>query len=474
MFKGAAGPSPPPASPPDSPPMPPQAPPPPPSPPMPPAPPPAPPLPVSDVYCPADGFELEHDTTDGDKCVGAGTGNWSAPVGCQDSIEVLPELNGADIQPRVLSAACVESPGHSASHRRYVERCRVQPVVSIRTGGCSAGCVLYNTRGAEVEIAYVLHWGWNGVDVYIAASTYEARPSTIFGVGDTIYVRKLTRARPRTVLPYSTVPCDVLNLVQPPSTPPTPPAPPAPPAPPGCPPSPPAPPFAPPQPSLPISDVFCPAVGFELERHSTDGDKCRGSGGGGNWTAPVGCQDAIDLVPLTHTGSTGAHWMEGPDIEPRVLSSPCVHAASHSAAWGRRVEQCHIQTVTTGVNTARHAQTVLYNRRGEQLLVARVINWGVSGSSIFVFFESDADTLVNLFHAGDTVHVRLPTRTMPQSALPYSSTPCNMDLVQPPSVPPPPPAPPARPSPPAPPPLPRALLPPSLRGTPAPSSGALV
>jgi len=328
MFKGAPGPSPPPGSPPDPPPSPPSPPPTPPSPPAPPSPPPLPPKPLSDIHCPASGFELLVDRTHGDRCVGSGDpmANWSVPVGCQDSVAIVERLNGPGLQPRVLSHACGQSGWRTTHYRRYLDFCRVVPVTDGESGGdhggCIDGCVFYNGRGTggpngdgTVLVDFVVHWGLGGSNLHIAPRDFDNRLGTIFGVGDTIYVRKLVRTSPYTVLPYSgntpltdvdvnpshalglcegdcdtdadcagsltcfqrngvtavprcagagtsnwdycidpnpsPVVCDVLNLIRPPSSPPAPPAPPEPPIPPSPPPSLPSPPFPPSPPAPP-------------------------------------------------------------------------------------------------------------------------------------------------------------------------------------------------------------------------------
>jgi len=95
----------------------------------------------------------------------------------------------------------------------------------------------------------VLNWG-SGT-LHITPRNYANRLSTIFRVGDTLYVKKVLRTVPYSVLPYSSRACDVLTDVRPPSVPPpmAPPSPPWPPSPP--PPSPPSPPSLPSPPSPP-------------------------------------------------------------------------------------------------------------------------------------------------------------------------------------------------------------------------------
>ena len=301
MFKGAPSPSPPPAAPPDPPPLPPDPPPTPPAPPSPPSPPPAPPTPISDVHCPAHGFQLTYNRTHGDMCVGSGgSANWTVPIGCQDSTHFVGRLNGVGLQPRVLRHPCSQSGWRVAHYRRYIDWCRVEPVTDGQDGGdngdCAGGCIMYNGRGGEVLVDNVLNWGLGGVNLHITPRNYANRLSTIFNVGDTIYVRKLVRTVPFTVLPYSGRPCNVLADLQPPSTPPPPPAPPSPPSPPCEPPLPPWPPQPPSTPPPPVSVVFCPP-GHQIVYSSSEGDRCDGGGQPGNWTPPLGCEDSIDLIP---------------------------------------------------------------------------------------------------------------------------------------------------------------------------------
>jgi len=233
MFKGAPGPSPPPIPPPGLPPQPPSPPPTPPSPPLPPSPPPRPPAPLSDVHCPARGFELQFNRTHGDRCVGSGDPmvNWSVPIGCQDSIAVVERLNGPGLQPRVLSHSCGQSGWRTTHYRRYLDFCRVVPVTDGQSNGdyegCADGCIFYNDRGTggpngdgTVLVDFVVHWGLGGANLHIAPHNFDNRLGTIFAVGDTINVRKRVRTSPYTVQPYSTLPCDIVHLVRPPSAPP--------------------------------------------------------------------------------------------------------------------------------------------------------------------------------------------------------------------------------------------------------------
>ena len=189
-------------------------------------------------------------------CVGGGdVANWTVPIGCQDSIHVVERLNGPGIQPRILTHGCSQSGWRTTHYRRYIDFCRVQPVSDGQSGsdngGCANGCVFYNGRGGEVLVDNVIHWALSGSSLHITPRDFSQRLSAIFKVGDTLHVRKSVRTVPYTVLPYSTVTCDVVNLVRPPSAPPSPPLPPSPPAPPSPPPSLPAPPSPPRPPASP-------------------------------------------------------------------------------------------------------------------------------------------------------------------------------------------------------------------------------
>jgi len=438
MFKGAPSPSPPPASPPETPPIPPQEPPPPPAPPAPPAPPPSPPLPTSDVYCPAAGFELEYSRSngyEGDKCrSSADPGIWTPPLGCQDSINVVPDLNGvghpelggAVAEPRVLAGPCSESRGHSTGAQRYVEHCRVQPVTSIRGGGCHSGCIFANGRGDEIFIDSVMHWGWGGNNIFVYPRDGNNLISRIFRTGDTILVRQLTRSSPHSILPYSQDMCDVARLL-PPSVPPPPPSPPSPPAPPAPPPCPPIPPGAPPPPSPPISDVVCPTSGFELTYSTSNGDTCRASNG--TWMPPIGCMDSIYVVPNINTAERA----------PRVMVGSWSESTGHTNAWGGKVERVNVQTVEG--DTSRHSASIVYNSRGDEMQLERIIHWGHAGTWVFVKHTAAGTaagaSLNSIFRPGDTIMVRNVARSTPNSVLPMSSVACDVvRLMSPPSAPP--------------------------------------
>ena len=171
-------------------------------------PPPLPPgLPIGEIVCPAPGYSLEYDSIDGDKCVGSNSNNWTAPVGCQNSIYVVPELNGPGKAPRVVASTCVESPGHTNAWGSYVEKCEVERV----EGDVSrhATTVLYNDRGDELEVKRVLHWGHANVWTFFYCYDATRAPSSIFAVGDTIHVRYPTQSSPRSVLARSSTPCNV-------------------------------------------------------------------------------------------------------------------------------------------------------------------------------------------------------------------------------------------------------------------------
>jgi len=167
------------------------------------------------------GYELEYDSGDGDKCRGVGAGNWTPPVGCQDSLYVVLSLNGPGRAPRVVKATCHESPGHTSAWGSYVEKCMVETVEGDTSKHSKT--VLYNERtGEELEVQRVLHWGHAGAWTYFKCDDAASAPSTIFGVGDTIRVRNPTRGSPQSVMPASGLACSV-SLLRPPSMPPRPP-----------------------------------------------------------------------------------------------------------------------------------------------------------------------------------------------------------------------------------------------------------
>ena len=186
-----------------------------------------PPPPIGDIFCPAAGYALEYDSIDGDKCRGAGAaGNWTPTVGCQDSLYVIPTLNGPGRAPRVLADTCFKSEGHSEAWGNHVEQCRVQTVEEGGNVARHAATVLFNERtGQEVEVMRVINWGHATVWLFILCYNSSLAPSSYFTVGDTINVRKPTRTAPSSVLPGSASPCDV-SLLKPPAAPPAPPIPP--------------------------------------------------------------------------------------------------------------------------------------------------------------------------------------------------------------------------------------------------------
>ena len=147
-------------------------------------------------------------------------------------------------------------------------------------------------------------------------------------------------------------------------------------------------------PPPPWSDVFCPPD-HDIVFDANVGDKCVGSGPASNWSVPSGCADSLYLV-----GSPGSY-LNSPDVEPRVLLNPCWTAAGHSSAWGGHVEQCLVETVTTGISRSNHARTVLYNARtGAEMSVARILNWGHVGRYLFILTVQPANssyTLNNIF-----------------------------------------------------------------------------
>ena len=486
MFKGASAPSPPPLAPPETPPLPPRPPPPPPSPPAPPTPPPRAPIPFADLLCPQAGYTLTVDATFGDKCVsGSDSSVWTPPNGCQDSIEVVPELNGVGRnprvdEPRVISSVCVESPGHTANAKRYVERCRIQTVTEVRTGSsCSGGCIFYNPRnGQQVEVHSVMHWSWASVDVYLKPASYNDRLATIFSVGDTIYVKRKTRPTSvHTVLPGTETPCDS-NKIRPPGLPPSLPAPPWPPSPPFPPPSPPSPPPPPVPPPPPATEVFCPTAGYTLSYDATLGDRCLSDADSSVWIPPAGCSDSIDVVIF----SNDAH------KEPRVLATTCSESTGHTEAWEgctltpqtvtdkpaclHKVEKCRVQTVSTDGGDRQSGNFFLHNGRGQSIEVGMIGHWGHNSAWIFVQVVNGQSgvSLNDIFSVGDTLYPRKAARSTPFSVLAHSNLPCDVALLKPPASPP---MPPATPSPPAPPPSPpKAPPPPSPPCSPPPTNPA--
>lgn len=357
-------------------------------------------------------------------------------------IEVVLDLNGVGRsprvdEPRVLAGACTESPSHSATFGRYVEKCTIGAVTSITGGGCYSGCVFYNPRtSAQAHIFKVHHWGWKGLTIYIFPRTYADRLANKFSPGDTIHVRAL--ARPGyvdSVLHGTHTPCDA-HLIRPPSLPPQPPMPPQPPAPPFLPPQPQAPPPMPPPPSLPLGEVLCPAAGDSLVRDAVGGDKCVDDADPSVWSAPLGCLDSIHVVPGINTAERA----------PRVLSGECAESTGHSSAWGNRVERCSVEDVAGepagDAGGSRHARTILHNSRGDEVEVARIIHWGHAGTTVYFLCFNDVDTPSSIFRVGDTILAKLASNpTSPRSVMPYSTTACDVGLVRPPALPPPPPPP---------------------------------
>ena len=180
------------------------------------------------MFCPAVGYTLVYDAADGDKCVGDGDGasNWTAPLGCQDSITYVPELNGVGMEPRVIVSPCYYVEGHSNAWKSYVGRCQVEKVDE-EGGSRHAATVLYNDRGDELQVTRVIHWGqarewaWFLCDCDPDGTARNSdepcnkAPQSIFGVGDTIYVRYVDRAAVAAGTPQSIIPgvdmdaCDI-------------------------------------------------------------------------------------------------------------------------------------------------------------------------------------------------------------------------------------------------------------------------
>ena len=111
----------------DLPPPPPPPDPPPRSPPPPPLPPRPPPPPLADVLCPGPGYVLVYDVVLGDRCEGSGgyPRDWMPPVGCMDSMYVVPELNAVGKAPRIIAApGCMYESSMSNAWGNRVESCR--------------------------------------------------------------------------------------------------------------------------------------------------------------------------------------------------------------------------------------------------------------------------------------------------------------------------------------------------------------
>jgi len=336
----------------------------------------------------------------------------------------------------VLAQACWESVGHSTAWGAKVEQCKCEAF----TGGGArhATTVLFNGRGGEMTVARVIDWGYAGTYVFILHANSSLSVNAIFGVGDTIHVRKPTRSLPLTVLPASDTRCDVRGLVRPPSEPPPPPHPPSPPLPPASPPNPPTPPPPPESPPPPIGDVFCPVPGYSLEYDAADGDKCRGAGDATNWTAIVGCVDSLYAIPA----------LNGPGRAPRVVKQQWQESTGHTTAWGSYVEKTKVEDVEGDVS--RHSTTILYNARGDELEVKRVLHWGHASQWVFILCYDAARAPSTIFSVGDTIYVKKLSRTSPNSVLPGSDQPCTVSKLMPPQAPPtPPPTPPLSPSSPA-------------------------
>lgn len=144
------------------------------------------------------------------------------PIGCMDSIYVVPNINTAERAPRVMVGSWSESTGHTNAWGGKVERVNVQTVEG-DTSRHSAS-IVYNSRGDEMQLERIIHWGHAGTWVFVkhtaAGTAAGASLNSIFRPGDTIMVRNVARSTPNSVLPMSSVACDVVRLMSPPSAPP--------------------------------------------------------------------------------------------------------------------------------------------------------------------------------------------------------------------------------------------------------------
>ena len=169
--------------------------------------------PVSDVFCgAANGYELVLDFANGDKCVGAGDAatNWTAPAGCQDSIDNVPSLNGAGLEPRVLVNGCGSTQGRTVGGEWS---CGIQSVARVVIKEWST-VVFHNGRGGSIQVNSIRQWGYNGNTIKFSMVDSTRSPNEIFGAGDTVYVRRTARpaATPHSVLVHSSTACQVSTL----------------------------------------------------------------------------------------------------------------------------------------------------------------------------------------------------------------------------------------------------------------------
>ena len=244
---------------------------------------------------------------------------------------------------------------------------------------------------------------------------------------DRVWVMPQVRTSSYTVLPYSLVVCDVRRLIRPPSSPPMLPAPPSPPSPPFAPPTPLAPPRPPSSPPPPVSDVFCGTDnGYELQIHSADGDKCHGSGESANWTVPTGCVDSLYVLPdLVALGNPSF-----------VTTRSCHDDPNHHS--GNRAERCYFHPISGGHTTVGgcHSGCILYNGRGGEMRLDRVLRWAWGGNMMLIYPSTDATPSWQIFDVGDTIYVRRLERTAPQTVHPGSTQPCAVSTLRPPASPP--------------------------------------
>ena len=141
---------------------------------------------LTDIFCPTSGFELTYSTSNGDTCR-ASNGSWTPPVGCMDSIYVVPNMNTAERAPRVIVGTWSESVGHTNAWGSKIERVNVQTVEG--DTGHHSPIIVYNSRGDEMELSRIIHWGHAGTWVYVkhtdANTAADASMNSIFRAGDT-------------------------------------------------------------------------------------------------------------------------------------------------------------------------------------------------------------------------------------------------------------------------------------------------
>jgi len=169
---------------------------------------------------------------------------------------------------------------------------------------------------------------------------------------------------------------------------------------------------------------MCPTADYSLAYDSTNGDTCVSISDASVWMPPVGCQDSLYVVTA----------LNGVGKAPRIVAGAFSESAGHTNAWGSYVERVQVQSVE-GDGSA-HFSVVMYNGRGGEVQVDRVLHWG--HNSVWVFFKcTDAsNTPSNIFNVGDTMHVRRTSRTAPHSVLPGTTTPCDVRRTTAPSSPP--------------------------------------